>query len=192
MGVTKDILFLYRHLVIDISLSIITTLSKRSLLFSPVPIMSFLCNRTVRQPFRQFNLHLTRTIFTSRPLLSDTWEGRQPEEHVTNREDTLDIQSAASKGGKQSRAEDSHQSGATSEKDTGNHNERAKKDHPEAPGPVIGMNDERGGVSNKHSDTPEGMEANVIGAVERTLSSEIPYVDTVSTICIGHYWHFSA
>lgn len=26
-------------------------------------------------------------------------------------------------------------------------NEQAKKDHPEAPGPVIGMNDERGGVS---------------------------------------------
>ena len=30
-------------------------------------------------------------------------------------------------------------------------NEQAKKDHPEAPGPVIGMNDERGGVS-LHSD----------------------------------------
>lgn len=26
-------------------------------------------------------------------------------------------------------------------------NEKAKKDNPEAPGPVIGMNDERGGVS---------------------------------------------
>ncbi|MCJ1241146.1 hypothetical protein MMC14_009150 [Varicellaria rhodocarpa] len=149
--------------------------------------MSFLCNRTVRQPLRQFNLHPTRTIFTSRPLLSSTWEGRQPEEHVTNREDTLDIQSAASKGGKQSRAEDSHQSGATSEKDTGNHNERAKKDHPEAPGPVIGMNDERGGVSNKHLDTPEGIEANAIGAVERTLSFEVPYVDTMSTVRIGHH-----
>lgn len=34
---------------------------------------------------------------------------------------------------------------AASEADQGNHNERAKKDHPEAPGPVIGMNDERGG-----------------------------------------------
>ena len=32
-------------------------------------------------------------------------------------------------------------------------NEQAKKDHPEAPGPVIGMNDERGGVSLR----PEGI-----------------------------------
>ena len=39
-------------------------------------------------------------------------------------------------------------SSATSEKDTGNNNERAQKDHPEAPGPVIGMNDERGGVGS--------------------------------------------
>ena len=35
----------------------------------------------------------------------------------------------------------------TSEKDSGNQNEQAQKDHPEAPGPVIGMNDERGQVS---------------------------------------------
>ena len=36
--------------------------------------------------------------------------------------------------------------GATSRKDEGNNNKRAEKDHPEAP-MVIGMNDERGGVS---------------------------------------------
>lgn len=35
---------------------------------------------------------------------------------------------------------------AISRKDEGNNNERAKKDHPEAPDVVIGMNDERGGV----------------------------------------------
>jgi hypothetical protein len=32
-------------------------------------------------------------------------------------------------------------------KDKDNKNEKAKQDHPEAPGVVIGMNDERGGVS---------------------------------------------
>jgi hypothetical protein len=32
-----------------------------------------------------------------------------------------------------------------SETDTGNNNKRAHEDHPAAPGPVIGMNDERGG-----------------------------------------------
>ena len=34
---------------------------------------------------------------------------------------------------------------ATSQKDQRNSNERAKKEHPEAPEPVIGMNEERGG-----------------------------------------------
>ena len=43
--------------------------------------------------------------------------------------------------------DDQNASQATSEKDSGNQNEQAKKDHPEAPGPVIGMNSERGGVS---------------------------------------------
>ena len=42
---------------------------------------------------------------------------------------------------------DGGHSQATTEKDKGNQNAQAKKDHPEAPGPVIGMNDERGGVS---------------------------------------------
>lgn len=79
---------------------------------------------------------------------SASWEGRQPEEHVTNREDGLDIQSSASKSGKQERAAGgSAQSSAASEKDHGDQNRKAKEDHPEAPGPVIGMNDERGGVS---------------------------------------------
>ena len=87
---------------------------------------------------------------------SASWEGRQPEEHVTNRKDEFDIQSSASKSGKQERAAaggdgESGQSSATSEKDHGNQNEKAKKDHPEAPGPVIGMNDERGGVSGLFS-----------------------------------------
>lgn len=44
--------------------------------------------------------------------------------------------------------DDEHEgSSAASQKDPGNQNEKAKRDHPEAPGPVIGMNDERGGVS---------------------------------------------
>lgn len=42
---------------------------------------------------------------------------------------------------------DGRDSSAATEKDPGNQNEKAQKDHPEAPGPVIGMNDERGGVS---------------------------------------------
>ena len=86
-------------------------------------------------------LALPRSAFAS-------WEGRQPEEHVTNRKDELDVQSSASKSGVQERAAGgSRQSSATSQKDHGDQNKKAKEDHPEAPGPVIGMNDERGGVS---------------------------------------------
>ena len=77
------------------------------------------------------------------------WEGRQPHEHVTNSENELDIQSSASKSGKRQRAEEFHPTSAATEKDTGNNNQRAKEDHPEAPGPVIGMNDERGGVCSE-------------------------------------------
>lgn len=98
------------------------------------------------------NTLLSCTSYTSTLSLprfaSTSWEGRQPEEHVTNREDGLDIQSSASKSGKQERAAGSSaQSSAASEKDHGDQNKKAKEDHPEAPGPVIGMNDERGGVS---------------------------------------------
>lgn len=58
------------------------------------------------------------------------------------------MQSNASKSGEQERAGGgSGQSSAISEKDHGDQNKKAKEDHPEAPGPVIGMNDERGGVS---------------------------------------------
>lgn len=57
------------------------------------------------------------------------------------------MQASASHAGKRARAEDASNSSASSHKDQGSKNETAKKDHPEAPGPVIGMNDERGGVS---------------------------------------------
>ena len=79
---------------------------------------------------------------------SSTWQGRQSHEHITNRDDKLNIQADASKSGKADRVSGSEGgSQATTEGDHGNQNEQAKKDHPEAPGPVIGMNDERGGVS---------------------------------------------
>ncbi|KAL8737403.1 MAG: hypothetical protein Q9181_001710 [Wetmoreana brouardii] len=75
------------------------------------------------------------------------WSGRQPSEHVTNRKDELDVHSGASKSGARQRITDNEHEGssAASQKDPGKQNEKAKRDHPEAPGPVIGMNDERGG-----------------------------------------------
>lgn len=56
------------------------------------------------------------------------------------------MQSAGAKASKRDRAADNKQSGAASETDARDDNKRAKEEHPEAPGPVIGMNDERGGV----------------------------------------------
>lgn len=56
--------------------------------------------------------------------------------------------SGASQSGKRERAGDNeNDSSASTENDPGNQNQQAQKDHPEAPGPVIGMNDERGQVS---------------------------------------------
>ena len=92
----------------------------------------------VRQPLR-----------LGRPFSSDAARraGENTKEHVTNKSGELDVQSAASKSGKGDRiADEKHSSQASTERDQGHKNEKAKKDHPEAPGPVIGMNDERGGV----------------------------------------------
>ncbi|KAL8697401.1 MAG: hypothetical protein Q9201_007140 [Fulgogasparrea decipioides] len=88
------------------------------------------------------------------------WSGRQPSEHVTNRKDELDVHSGASKSGARQRYTDNEHEGssAASQKDPSNQNEKANKDHPEAPGPVIGMNDERGGVSDPFSGDWTGKE----------------------------------
>ena len=56
------------------------------------------------------------------------------------------MQHDAAKEGKAERAS-GEGSAAASEKDEDNKNKKAKQDHPETPGVVIGMNDERGGVS---------------------------------------------
>lgn len=92
-------------------------------------------------------LTITRALSTTSARFNPKWEGRQPDEHLVNNKDDLNVHSSAAKSGEKDRAGSSVQSSAATEKDPGNQNEKAEKDHPEAPGPVIGMNDERGGVS---------------------------------------------
>jgi len=104
-----------------------------------------------------YTLPLTRLglIKISRPLhasaafsVSKTGlkrEGSKSEDHVTENNDSHNVQKDASKSGQQERAKGGSNSQAMSEADHGNQNAKAKKDHPEAPGPVLGMNDERGG-----------------------------------------------
>ncbi|MCJ1230929.1 hypothetical protein MMC12_007603 [Toensbergia leucococca] len=106
--------------------------------------------RASRNSTRRLTASRLQPFSCNNRLSAANWEGRQPEEHITNRKDELNVQASASKSGKRARAEDSDQSSATSSKDQGNQNEQAKKDHPEAPGPVIGMNDERGGKGHSN------------------------------------------
>lgn len=116
--------------------------------------------RPLLPPFRALARPQSRLLSTTparRSTDTNKWDGRHGDEHVLNRDDELDIQSGASKSGKRERVEEDHPSSATTEKDTGNNNEQAKKDHPEAPGPVIGMNSERGGVSSLMSIVYPGM-----------------------------------
>lgn len=56
-----------------------------------------------------------------------------------------DVQAEASHQAHSDKANGSTTSSAISETDKGESNKRAHEDHPAAPGPVIGMNDERGG-----------------------------------------------
>ena len=79
---------------------------------------------------------------------NSNWQGRQTDEHINDRDDTQNVQVDASKSGKADRAAGTAAaSQATAQSDHGDQNKKAKEDHPEAPGPVLGMNDERGGVS---------------------------------------------
>ena len=91
----------------------------------------------------------TRQLSASSLLqLPQDWSGTGREDHTTETTDDLDIQSAASKKGLQEKQESSSQSSAISEKDAGKSNVRAEKET-KAPGVVLGMNDERGGVRLK-------------------------------------------
>lgn len=72
--------------------------------------------------------------------------GSTSKDHVTRVTEGHNTQVEASKAGMAAR-ESGDQGCATSERDPQHCNEKAKLDHPEAPDPVMGMNDERGAVS---------------------------------------------
>ena len=95
-----------------------------------------------RNPARPFTSWTPHSVEATKD-----WEGRQPEEHVSNQDHHINIHSSASVEGRNERSSGSRGESATTEKDHKTGNQKAEEDHPEAPGPVIGMNDERGGVS---------------------------------------------
>ncbi|KAE8153870.1 hypothetical protein BDV25DRAFT_9338 [Aspergillus avenaceus] len=85
-------------------------------------------------------------------ILTQDWEGTSPEDHVVERRrkrDTTDPTVSGADAGMQEReeaegvADSSKQQGAT-EREGAKHGKQAKREHPKAPAPIIGMNDERG------------------------------------------------
>ncbi|KAK7897104.1 hypothetical protein LTR67_004993 [Exophiala xenobiotica] len=92
--------------------------------------------------------HLSSTSFSlaKAPDSTPGWEGRSKEDNPVSRS-PHDPQSANAQSGMKDHENLKEGSQAISRKDEGNNNKRAKEDHPEAPEPVIGMNEERGGVS---------------------------------------------
>ncbi|KAL9091650.1 MAG: hypothetical protein Q9165_004726 [Trypethelium subeluteriae] len=90
-----------------------------------------------------YNTHSSLNLQSSRPF-SYTGLRHLEKTHATDRTDKLDVQSENAHKGKVSRTTD--QGGqATQERDTTKSTQQAKKEHPEAPDVVIGMQDERGG-----------------------------------------------
>jgi hypothetical protein len=89
--------------------------------------------------------------------LKKEWEGSSADAHTVKRSkrgDTADIPSDASITGMNERrvnegvADDTKSQGMT-ERGGNKHGKKAKEEHPKAPEPVIGMNDERAQVSYK-------------------------------------------
>lgn len=84
------------------------------------------------------------------------WKGSSTQDHAankTNRSDINDPETEAVQQGREERTRnegiaDATMSGATTERDLRQNNIKAKKEHPHAPDPIIGMNDEKGEVSN--------------------------------------------
>ncbi|KAL1885437.1 hypothetical protein Plec18167_000931 [Paecilomyces lecythidis] len=86
------------------------------------------------------------------PPDADGWTGTSTEDHAINRtkkKDITDPQMESTQSGQEERERnesiaDSSKSSSTTERDVNKSSERAKKDHPHAPEPIIGVNDEKG------------------------------------------------
>ena len=110
------------------------------------------------------------------------WTGRYGDDHVLNRQEH-DVQAESSHQARRDHEELKEGSQAISRKDEGNNNERAKKDHPEAPDVVIGMNDERGGVCRvrycrSRSKANGNLERSLIGKALTTVLQRIEMAQT--------------
>jgi len=128
---------------------------------SPSEFLTFMRHIAVRSSIRPQTYHarprilipaaqpaVVRSLHTSPKNFSDgksTDRTQQAsKQHATTKEDQLDVQSDSVGSGKGARAAGGEDN-TTAQSDTTNSTAKAKKDHPEAPDVVIGMQDERGG-----------------------------------------------
>lgn len=120
----------------------------------PLPQLSLLTYR----PTNHRTFISSRSLLASEPKSTQTsgtsvntgpgFSGRGSNDHAVNRTEQLDPQAKASQSGMKQHDKGQEGSQGISRKDEGGFNKKAKEEHPEAPGPVLGMNDERGGVSS--------------------------------------------
>jgi hypothetical protein len=68
------------------------------------------------------------------------WKGRDHDDHAVNRP-PLDPEAEAAHSGMEKHEKGEDGGSALSQKDEGDNNKRAKEDNPEAPEPVLGVND---------------------------------------------------
>ncbi|OJJ73559.1 hypothetical protein ASPBRDRAFT_28779 [Aspergillus brasiliensis CBS 101740] len=85
--------------------------------------------------------------------LSKDWKGTGAEDHAVDRtqksdttDPTTDAAASVMQDRKEGQGDDAKPQGAT-ERGGSQHGKKAKQEHPKAPEPIIGMNDERGHVS---------------------------------------------
>lgn len=104
----------------------------------------------IQQPTRALRACATGLRFQSK--LTADWTGTSPEDNAVNRArkgDTTNPEIDASRQAMQERAEnegiaDRTMAQGTTQRQGSRYNQRAKQEHPKAPEPVIGMNDEKG------------------------------------------------
>ncbi|KAL6247855.1 hypothetical protein RBB50_005203 [Rhinocladiella similis] len=99
--------------------------------------------RTPTTPLRSLSLSSTTPVRAKAPDSTPGWEGRGKEDHAVHRS-PHDPQSKGAKEGMKDHEQLKEGSQAISRRDESQGNKKAKQDHPEAPEPVIGMNEERG------------------------------------------------
>ncbi|OJJ49965.1 hypothetical protein ASPZODRAFT_54275, partial [Penicilliopsis zonata CBS 506.65] len=130
-----------------------STTQLQQLLIPRPPKLCLLPLESILQPTRLLPLSSVHIRLNSR--LAKQWKGSGDEDHSIHRQEKGDTTYPGAEGARQGIKEreesegiaDATKSQAKTEREGLKFGRKAKEDHPKAPEPVIGMNDERGEVS---------------------------------------------